>query len=49
MTAATVALIVVLLGVLLVCVKPVGLYIANVMEGRSIWPLRIGGPVERFI
>ncbi|MGH8264236.1 MAG: potassium-transporting ATPase subunit KdpA, partial [Steroidobacteraceae bacterium] len=49
MPAATVTLIVVLLGVLLVCVKPVGLYIANVMEGRSIWPLRIGAPVERFI
>ena len=49
MTAATLTLIVVLLGVLLACVKPLGIYIANVMEGRPIWPLRVGAPVERFI
>ncbi|HZF15474.1 MAG TPA: potassium-transporting ATPase subunit KdpA [Steroidobacteraceae bacterium] len=48
MTAATVILIVVMLGVLLLCVKPLGLYIANVMEGKAIWPLRIGAPVERL-
>jgi len=49
MTAATLTLIVVMLGVLLACVKPLGIYIANVMEGRPIWPLRFGAPVERFI
>jgi K+-transporting ATPase ATPase A chain len=49
MTAATLTLIVVMLGVLLACVKPLGIYIANVMEGRPIWPLRVGAPVERFI
>jgi K+-transporting ATPase ATPase A chain len=48
MTAATLILIVVLLGVLLLCVKPLGIYIANVMEGKPIWALRIGAPVERF-
>ncbi len=48
MTAATVILCIVMLGVLLLCVKPLGLYIANVMEGKPIWPLRIGAPVERF-
>jgi K+-transporting ATPase ATPase A chain len=49
MTAATLTLIVVLLGVLLLCVKPLGVYIANVMEGKPIWALRIGTPVERFL
>jgi K+-transporting ATPase ATPase A chain len=48
MTAATLTLIVVLLGVLLLCIKPLGIYIANVMEGKPIWALRIGAPVERF-
>ena len=33
---------------LLVLVKPLGLYIANVMEGRS-WALRVGGPIEAAI
>jgi K+-transporting ATPase ATPase A chain len=31
--------------VLLALVKPLGLYIAEVMEGRS-WALRLGGPIE---
>ena len=35
--------------VTLLLVKPVGLYIANVMDGRPIWPLRIGAPIERLI
>ena len=34
--------------VLLVLVKPLGLYIANVMEGRS-WALRAGGSIESAI
>jgi len=49
MTSASLALdAVFLLGVLL-CVKPLGLYIAHVMEGRPIWPLRVGGSTERRI
>ncbi len=28
--------------------KPLGLYIANVVEGRPIWPLRVGAPIERL-
>ena len=49
MTAASQFLIIVFLAVTLLCVKPLGLYMANVMEGRPIWPLRVGAPVERWI
>ena len=49
MTPATLALIAVFLVVVLLCAKPVGLYITHVMEGQPIWPLRIGGPVERLL
>jgi K+-transporting ATPase ATPase A chain len=49
MTSASLALIAVYLAVALLCVKPVGLYIRHVLEGRPIWPLRIGAPVERLI
>ena len=49
MTPASLALIAVYLLVALVLVKPVGLYIANVVEGRPIWPLRVGAGLERFI
>ena len=49
MTPGSLALIAVFLVVTLLCVKPVGLYITNVMEGRPIWPLRVGAGVERFI
>jgi len=49
MTAASLALIAVYLAVALLCVKPVGLYISNVMEGRLIWPLRVGARVEALI
>ena len=49
MTSASVALIAVFLVVVLLCVKPVGLYITNVMEGRPIWPLRLGARVEGLI
>jgi K+-transporting ATPase ATPase A chain len=34
---------------LLVTVKPFGLYMANVMEGHPIWPLRVGARFEAFI
>ena len=49
MTPASLALIAAFLVVVLVLVKPLGLYIANVMEGRPIWPLRAGAGVERLI
>ena len=48
MPVATVALIVVLLGAVLLSVRPLGLYLANVMAGRRTWPLRLGAPVERL-
>jgi K+-transporting ATPase ATPase A chain len=49
MSAAALTLIAVFLGLLLALVKPVGLYIARVFEGRSGWPLRAGAPLERWI
>jgi K+-transporting ATPase ATPase A chain len=48
MTPASVTLIVIFLAVLLVLTKPVGLYIANVLQGKPIWALRIGSPIEAF-
>jgi potassium-transporting ATPase potassium-binding subunit len=49
MTAASLALIVVYLAVALLCVKPLGLYISQVMEGGPIWPLRVGARAEAQI
>ena len=49
MTSQSVLLIGVFLVVLLLCVKPLGLYIANVMEGRPIWAVRAGAPIERVL
>jgi potassium-transporting ATPase potassium-binding subunit len=49
MTAASVALIALFLLVTLLLVKPLGLYMANVMEGRPIWALRVGGGLERLL
>ena len=49
MTPASLALIAVFLVVTLLCVKPMGLYITNVMEGRLIWPLRVGARAEGLI
>src|SRR5262249_46295581 len=49
MTPASLGLLAVFLLVTLACVKPVGLYLANVMEGRPIWPLRVGARLEAFI
>jgi potassium-transporting ATPase potassium-binding subunit len=49
MTAAAVTLIVCFLVLTLVCVKPVGLYMANVFDGRPIWALRTGAPLEHWI
>ena len=49
MTPASLALLVLYLAVLLLTVKPLGLYMANVMEGRPVWPLRVGAGLERAI
>jgi K+-transporting ATPase ATPase A chain len=49
MTPASLALIAVFLLVMLVLVKPLGTYMADVMEGRPIWALRVGGTLERLI
>jgi K+-transporting ATPase ATPase A chain len=48
MTASTITLLVFLLGSVLVCVKPLGLYMARVMDGAPIWALRVGAPIERL-
>jgi potassium-transporting ATPase potassium-binding subunit len=49
MTAAGITLLVVFLLLVLAAVKPLGLYMAHVFEGRQIWPLRAGAPLERGI
>ncbi|HEY1890149.1 MAG TPA: potassium-transporting ATPase subunit KdpA [Steroidobacteraceae bacterium] len=49
MTGQSVGLLALYLIIVLVCVKPLGLYMAHVMEGRPIWPVRAGGGLERLI
>jgi K+-transporting ATPase ATPase A chain len=49
MAPASIAFVVVFFLVLLASVKPFGLYMANVMEGRPIWPLRVGARFEGLI
>ncbi len=49
MTAQSWGLLALFLAVALLCVKPLGLYLARVMEGEPIPALRIGGHVERLI
>jgi K+-transporting ATPase ATPase A chain len=49
MSAQSLGLLALYLAVALICVKPVGLYMANVLEGRPIWPVRVGRGVERLI
>jgi K+-transporting ATPase ATPase A chain len=49
MDPASIAFMVVFFLLLLVSVKPFGLYMANVMEGRPIWPLRVGARFEGVI
>jgi len=39
----------VFLGIVVLCVKPLGSYIADVMEGRPNLALRIGGRAEAFL
>ncbi len=38
-----------LLGVVLLCVRPLGAYMADVMEGKPNFALRIGGGIEALI
>ncbi|MDB6091998.1 MAG: transporting ATPase, subunit [Gammaproteobacteria bacterium] len=49
MTPGSLGLIAAFLVVVLVLVKPLGMYMAAVMEGRPIWPLRAGARLERLI
>jgi potassium-transporting ATPase potassium-binding subunit len=49
MTSATALLILAFLLLMLVCVKPLGLYMAQVFTGAPVWPLRLGAPLERWI
>jgi potassium-transporting ATPase potassium-binding subunit len=49
MSGASLALIAAFLATVLACVKPLGLYISYVMEGRPIWPLRAGARFEALI
>jgi K+-transporting ATPase ATPase A chain len=42
-------LLIVFLGIVLPCVKPLGRYIAEVMEGKPNFARRLGAPVETFI
>jgi potassium-transporting ATPase potassium-binding subunit len=46
MLAAALGLVALLLLVLLLCVKPLGLYMANVFEGRAGLAQRLGAPIE---
>ena len=49
MTPESWGLLALFLGITFLCVKPLGLYIARVMDGARIWPLRAGGGIERLI
>ena len=49
MTSSALALIAALLIAVLLCAKPLGLYIAHVMEGKRIWASRVGAPLEAWI
>src|SRR5450631_3784453 len=42
-------LLVAFLGILVLCVKPLGSYIADVMEGRPNFALRAGGRIEGYV
>ena len=47
MSGDALALFVLFLLLVLAAVKPLGLYMAQVFEGRPFWPLRVGAPLER--
>ncbi|HEY0746706.1 MAG TPA: potassium-transporting ATPase subunit KdpA, partial [Steroidobacteraceae bacterium] len=36
-------------GLVIVCAKPLGGYIADIMEGRSNWASRLGARLERWL
>ncbi|MGB7990615.1 MAG: potassium-transporting ATPase subunit KdpA [Candidatus Methylophosphatis roskildensis] len=46
MTSHAWGLLGVYLAILLLLAKPIGIYIADVMEGRPVLPLRLGGGIE---
>jgi len=48
-TAASFGLVTFFLLMTVLCVKPVGVYISQVMQGAPIWPLRVGRRFEAFI
>jgi K+-transporting ATPase ATPase A chain len=49
MTGSAVALFVFFLLLVLAAVKPLGLYMANLFEGRPSWAVRVAAPLERAI
>ncbi len=49
MTGAALTLFIGFLLLVLAAVKPLGLYMANVFEGRAIWPVRLAAPLERAV
>jgi potassium-transporting ATPase potassium-binding subunit len=49
MTWATATLIACFLALVLVCVRPLGLYMAHVFSDRPFWALRLGAPLEGWI
>ncbi len=49
MTGAALALFGGFLLLVLAAVKPLGLYMAHVFEGRAIWPVRLTAPLERAV
>jgi len=49
MTIEAILLGIVLLGIVTLCAKPVGSYIADVMEGKPILAVRLGSGVERAV
>jgi potassium-transporting ATPase potassium-binding subunit len=49
MTSATATLVACFLLLVLVCVKPLGWYMAQVFSGRPFWAQRVGAALERWI
>jgi K+-transporting ATPase ATPase A chain len=49
MTGESLGLLALFLAVTLLCAKPLGLYMANALEGRPIWPVRAGRRLESLI
>jgi K+-transporting ATPase ATPase A chain len=41
--------IAVFFAVVLVCVKPLGAYMARIYQGEDVWLARVFGPIERFL